>query len=125
MSDSAKQPERRNRGFSAPAAALLARGEPMVWLTGLGLDIGEADRVCLPVEDTLTMEPWQKRPTAQLLLTMYELDRKTPFFADPRYVLQRIVKRFSELSLKPVSPFELVFYLVDQENLTRRPHPPR
>jgi len=56
---------------------------------------------------------------------MYELDRKTPFFADPRYVLQRIVERFSELGLKPVSAFELEFYLIDQENLTGRPQPPR
>lgn len=68
------------RGVAMPASifALNIQGTT-VEETGLGLDIGEADRVCLPIENTLTMEPWQKRPTAQLLLTMYELDRETPF----------------------------------------------
>ena len=88
------------RGVAMPASifALNIQGTT-VEETGLGLDIGEADRVCLPIENTLTMEPWQKRPTAQLLLTMYELDRETPFFADPRVVLQNIMKRFEELGL--------------------------
>jgi phosphate transport system permease protein len=40
VSGSAKTNSRRNTGFSAPAAALLARGEPMVWLTGTGLVVG-------------------------------------------------------------------------------------
>ena len=114
------------RGVAMPASifALNIQGTT-VEETGLGLDIGEADRVCLPIENTLTMEPWQKRPTAQLLLTMYELDRETPFFADPRVVLQNIVKRFEELGLTPVAAFELEFYLIDQENLSGRPQPPK
>lgn len=114
------------RGIALPASifALNIQGTT-VEETGLGLEIGDADRICLPIPGTLNVEPWQKRPTAQLLMTMYEVDRKTPFFADPRYVLQRIVKRFSELGLKPVSAFELEFYLIDQENITGRPQPPR
>ncbi len=114
------------RGVAMPASifALNIQGTT-VEETGLGLDIGEADRVCLPIENTLTMEPWQKRPTAQLLLTMYELDRETPFFADPRVVLQNIMKRFEELGLTPVAAFELEFYLIDQENLSGRPQPPK
>ena len=114
------------RGIALPASifALNIQGTT-VEETGLGLDIGEADRVCLPIADTLTMEPWQKRPTAQLLLTMYELDRTTPFFADPRVVLQNIVKRFDELGLTPVAAFEMEFYLIDQENLAGRPQPPK
>ena len=115
-----------DRGIALPASifALNIQGTT-VEETGLGLDIGEADRVCLPIPDTLTMEPWQKRPTGQLLLTMYELDRKTPFFADPRVVLQKIVERFKELDLTPVAAFELEFYLIDQENLSGRPQPPK
>ncbi|MFN3579817.1 MAG: glutamine synthetase family protein [Pseudomonas sp.] len=114
------------KGIALPASifALNIQGTT-VEETGLGLEIGDADRVCLPIPGTLCVEPWQKRPTGQLLMTMYELDRKTPFFADPRYVLQRIVKRFSELGLTPVSAFELEFYLIDQENITGRPQPPR
>lgn len=115
-----------DRGIALPASifAMNIQGTT-VEETGLGLDIGEADRVCLPVADTLSMEPWQKRPTGQLLLTMYELDRKTPFFADPRVVLQRILARFRALGLTPVAAFELEFYLIDQENLSGRPQPPK
>jgi len=114
------------KGIALPASvfALNIQGTT-VEETGLGLEIGDADRICLPIPGTLTVEPWQKRPTGQLLMTMYELDRKTPFFADPRYVLQRIVERFKDLKLTPVSAFELEFYLIDQENITGRPQPPR
>ena len=113
-------------GIALPASifALNIQGTT-VEETGLGLDIGEADRICLPIADTLTMEPWQRRPTGQLLLTMYELDRQTPFFADPRVVLQTILRRFEALGLTPVSAFELEFYLIDQENLSGRPQPPK
>ena len=115
-----------DRGIALPASvfALNIQGTT-VEETGLGLEIGDADRICLPIPGTLCIEPWQKRPTGQLLMTMYELDRKTPFFADPRYVLQQVVERFTDLGLKPVSAFELEFYLIDQENITGRPQPPR
>ena len=62
-----------DKGIALPASifALNIQGTT-VEETGLGLDIGEADRICMPVPDTLSMEPWQKRPTAQLLMTMFE-----------------------------------------------------
>jgi glutamine synthetase len=63
--------------------------------TGLGLEIGDSDRICLPVPGTLAMEPWQARPIAQCLMSMYE-DRETPFFADPRMILKSIVRKFKE-----------------------------
>ena len=124
--DPAALPKVYEKGIALPASifALNIQGTT-VEETGLGLEIGEADRICLPVTDTLSMEPWQKRPTAQLLMTMFELDRETPFFADPRVVLQRVVERFSELGLKPVTAFELEFYLIDQENISGRPQPPK
>ena len=59
--------------------------------TGLGLDIGDSDRICLPVPGTLTMEPWQKRPIAQCLMSMYE-EPGEPFFADPRMILRSVVR---------------------------------
>ncbi len=70
------------------------------------------------------MEPWQKRPTAQLLMTMHELEGE-PFFADPREVLRQVVARFTEMELTIVAAFELEFYLIDQENVNGRPQPPR
>lgn len=115
-----------DKGVALPASifALNIQGTT-VEETGLGLEIGEADRVCFPIPGTLSMEPWQKRPTAQLLMSMYELDRETPFFADPRVVLQKVVERFTEIGLTPVTAFELEFYLIDQENLSGRPQPPK
>ncbi|MFO6270507.1 glutamine synthetase, partial [Pseudomonas aeruginosa] len=71
-----------------------------------------------------SMEPWQKRPTAQLLMTMHELEGD-PFFADPREVLRQVVARFTEMELTIVAAFELEFYLIDQENVNGRPQPPR
>src|SRR5690606_22127819 len=114
------------RGIALPASlfALHSQGTT-VEETALGMETGEADRICRPIPGTLCLEPWQKRPTGQLPMTMYELDRQTPFFADPRYVLQRVVERFAELGLTPVSAFELEFFLIDQENITGRPQPPR
>ena len=92
--------------------------------SGLGMDIGDSDRTCFPIPNTLSKEPWQKRPTAQLLMTMHERDG-SPFFADPREVLRQVVSRFDELGLTICAAFELEFYLIDQENVNGRPQPPR
>ncbi len=88
------------------------------------MDIGDSDRCCFPIPNTLSKEPWQKRPTAQLLMSMHERDGE-PFFADPREVLRRVVARFAELELTICAAFEIEFYLIDQENVNGRPQPPR
>jgi glutamine synthetase len=113
------------RGINLPASlfALDINGST-VESTGLGLDIGESDRVCFPIPGTLSFEPWQKRPTAQLLMTMNELDG-APFFADPREVLRQVVEKFDAMGLVICAAFELEFYLIDQENVNGRPQPPR
>ncbi|KUM44707.1 glutamine synthetase family protein [Pseudomonas sp. EpS/L25] len=113
------------RGINLPASlfALDINGST-VESTGLGLHIGDADRTCFPIPGTLSPEPWQKRPTAQLLMTMHELDG-SPFFADPREVLRRVVQKFDDLGLTLCAAFELEFYLIDQENVNGRPQPPR
>src|SRR5690606_21727522 len=51
------------KGINLPASlfALDINGST-VESTGLGLDIGDADRICLPIPNTLSCEPWQKRP---------------------------------------------------------------
>ncbi len=113
------------KGINLPASlfALDINGST-VESTGLGLDIGDADRICFPIPNTLCNEPWQKRPTAQLLMTMHELDGQ-PFFADPREVLRQVVAKFDEMNLRICAAFELEFYLIDQENVNGRPQPPR
>jgi glutamine synthetase len=82
--------------------------------TGLGFDEGDADRVCLPLPDSLAVVPWLGEHVAQMQVAMYEHDR-TPFFGDPRHVLEGVVARFREFGLRPVMAVELEFYLVDRE----------
>lgn len=82
--------------------------------TGLGLDQGEGDRVCFPVVGTLSRTPWQSRPCAQVLMSMYE-NNGEPFVYDPRHVLQKVLDRFSELELTPVIAVETEFYVLDRE----------
>ena len=115
-----------DKGINLPASlfALDIQG-PTVESSGLGLDIGDADRVCYPIPGTLCLEPWQRRPTAQLLMTMHEMEGAGPFFADPREVLRRVVQRFTDMGLTVCAAFELEFYLIDQENVNGRPQPPR
>ncbi len=84
--------------------------------TGLGFDEGDADRTCRPIAGTLAPVPWHDRPAAQLLMSMWEADGE-PFYADPRQVLRRVIKRFSELGLTPVVAVEMEFYLLDHQRL--------
>jgi len=79
--------------------------------TGLVWDVGDADKLCRPVSGTLVRAPWLSRPTAQLMLTMFELDGR-PAPADPRHALVRAVERFAALGLNPVMACEIEFYLV-------------
>ncbi len=93
--------------------------------TGLGFDEGDADRVCLPLPGSLSGVPWLGDHVAQMQVTMYEHDR-TPFFGDPRHVLERVLERFAPLGLKPVMAVELEFYLVDRERTPQgHAQPPR
>lgn len=82
--------------------------------TGLGLATGDGDRLCCPVPGTLMPSPWLRRGRqGQLLMTMTEADG-APFFADPRQVLDRVLKRFRDVNLTPVVAVELEFYLIDR-----------
>ncbi|WFM72575.1 glutamine synthetase family protein [Halomonas sp. CKK8] len=82
--------------------------------TGLGLSIGDSDRVCRPVAGSLMPSPWLRDARqAQLLMTMTEADG-TPFFADPRQVLARVLERFRRAGLTPVVAVEMEFSLVDR-----------
>ncbi len=127
------------RGKRAPAAdlaKLLTRGIDLpgsvyglditgatVEETGLGLSIGDADRVCLPVEGRLARVPWRPRPTAQVLMRMTGEDGG-PFFADPRAVLEGVAARFAARGLVPVAALELEFYLVAADRAPGAPPRP-
>jgi len=89
--------------------------------TGLGYDIGDEDRICRPVPGSLRAVPWQRRPMAQLLLSMEDAAGGT-FAANPREVLKRVLDRFKARGLNPVVAVELEFYLLD-ETLTAEGRP--
>jgi glutamine synthetase len=96
--------------------------------TGLGFDEGDADRICLPVPDSLAPVPWLGPEVAQMQVSMYEHDRR-PFHGDPRHVLAGVLRHLRELGLTPVMAVELEFYLVDRERtpegLAQPPRQPR
>jgi glutamine synthetase len=93
--------------------------------TGLGFDEGDADRPCLPIPDSLATVPWLGEHVAQMQVAMYDHDG-TPFFGDPRYVLEQVLGRFRQHGLTPVMAVELEFYFVDRERtLEGHAQPPR
>lgn len=83
--------------------------------TGLVWDTGDADLLCRPVPGTLARAPWLSRPTAQVMLSMYELDGR-PAPADPRHALVRSIERLQARGLKPVVAVELEFYVLDAQS---------
>jgi glutamine synthetase len=92
--------------------------------TGLIWEDGDADRPCWPIAGTLALVPWQKRPTAQLMLDMYDLDG-SPFYASPRHLLARMTQKLKDIGLTPCVALELEFYLCDADwGSENRPRPP-
>ncbi|MBV6669674.1 MULTISPECIES: glutamine synthetase family protein [Xanthomonas] len=93
--------------------------------TGLGYAIGDADRICRPIEGSLRPVPWAPRPMAQLLLAMHTPEGAL-FEVAPRAVLQRVLQGFGALGLNPVIAVELEFYLFDAiADAQGRPQTPR
>jgi glutamine synthetase len=92
--------------------------------TGLGFDEGDADRPCLPIPGSLAAVPWLGEHVAQMQVAMYDHDC-TPFFGDPRQVLEQVLGRFRQRGLTPVMAVELEFYFVDRERTAQgRAQPP-
>ena len=81
---------------------------------GLGMTIGEPDRLCVPVPGTLAPSAADPEKIAQVLLTMQEEDG-SGFPYEPRNVLNNIVQRFKTLGYRPVVALELEFYLIDPQ----------
>jgi glutamine synthetase len=80
---------------------------------GRGYSDGDPDGTAMPVPGTLVRVPWAVEPQAQVLMTLFEKPG-VPALVEPRTVLARVLKRISELKLKPVVAFELEFYLIDK-----------
>ena len=77
-----------------------------------GYDDGDPDAQCSIVAGSLAPVPWSNRPMAQALFRLYEQDG-TPFFADPRAILERSIAPLKKMGIKIVMATELEFYLLD------------
>ncbi len=100
-------------GLSFPASGFLLDSRGML-IDGLthGSDDGDPDYVCRLVPGSVVPVPWSRTPLAQGLLSMENRDG-SPYFADSRQVLRRVLGRFTELGLTPVIAVEYEFYLLD------------
>lgn len=89
---------------------------------GIALENGDPDGLCLPVPGTLCRVPWACEPTAQVLITMIDMETNEPCCFDTRNALGRLVDRFADQGLTPVVATELEFYLIDRKT-TKCGHP--
>jgi glutamine synthetase len=108
-----------NNGFSMCAGVVL--------LDGLGYTIpgfpfseadGDPDKQCRLVPGSIAPVPWSERPMAQAMFRYYEEDG-SPFFADPRAVLERALEPLYKKRLKIVMATELEFYLLRRHRARR------
>ena len=81
---------------------------------GLGQEMGEPDRSCIPVPGTLTPSAADPQSIAQVQLTMVDEDG-APFDVEPRNVLNRLWQQLRQRGLFPVVAVELEFYLLDRQ----------
>ncbi len=114
-----------NEGFTLCAGIAL--------LTGLGYTVpgfpyseadGDPDMDCRLVPGSLAPVPWSDRPMAQAMFRFVEEDG-SPFFADPRTVLERALQPLYKRHLKVVMATELEFYLLDANSSSPAPGTPR
>ena len=109
--------------FPASVFAMDVSGETMEE-TGLGFESGDQDIPCFPVPETLKKVPWQKQ-RGQLLLRMFETDN-SPFYGNPREVLQTVCEKLADSGLNPVVAVEMEFYLTDPKRRSgQAPQPAR
>jgi glutamine synthetase len=77
-----------------------------------GYDDGDPDAPGSVIPGSIAPVPWSTRPMAQALFRLYENDG-TPYFADPRTVLERSIAPLKKMGMKIVMATELEFYLLD------------
>ena len=77
-------------------------------------DSGDGDGWCAPDQRTLVPAPWLKRPTAQVMMSMNQVDR-SPCSYDPRYMLKGLMARLAALGFTPVMASEMEFHLLYPE----------
>lgn len=103
-------------GFAQSIFAMDIEGETIAE-TGLLWEHGDPDYHAMPDLDTLTLVPW-KENTAQVIVDAVVAGHK-PFFADPRFILKKILAQLAHAGYTAKVASELEFYLLHGD--TRRP----
>jgi glutamine synthetase len=86
--------------------------------TGVGEEIQWRDMIIKPDPGTFTVLP-HLEGTARFIGNAFGPDGQ-PLAMDPRYVLQRIIKRYHDLNFNPMVASELEFFLFNQGGETDR-----
>src|SRR5579864_1022833 len=111
-------------GMQIPRSVYLMdpRGE-MTNPFGRGFGDGDPDGTAWPIPGTICLTSGDGR--AQMLMSLRdEQGQVDP--AEPRAALERVLERFAEAKLTPVTAVELEFYLIDRErDAAGAPQPPR
>ena len=97
--------------FCAGATLLTTLGE-VVEGVPYGANDGDPDLPAELVPGSFVPVPWARKPLGQALFRIIAEDG-TPFFADPRTVLENALRPLQKMGLKPVVATELEFYLLD------------
>jgi glutamine synthetase len=122
----AEAPRLFAHGMPIPQSIYLmdARGD-MTDTFGRGFSDGDPDGTAWPLPATLS-RVWTKNgpPRAQMLMTLRDKNG-APDPGEPRAALERVLERFAEIELTPVTALELEFYLIDPARAEHRsPQPP-
>ncbi len=81
---------------------------------GHGFSDGDPDAIVRPVPGRLVRAPWAPG-LAQVLCAPQDAVTGKPLWYDPRTVLKRVVERFGDLNLTPVTAVELEFYFISPD----------
>ena len=100
-------------GFCLPGGAVLldTLGDVVDDMPYGSLD-GDPDIDAFVVPGSLAPVPWASKPSAQALFRFHLRDG-TPFFADPRCVLERAAAPLRKMGLNIIMAVELEFYLLE------------
>jgi len=103
-------------GFCMPAGTVLldTLGDTVPGIAFTASD-GDPDVFAEIVPGTLAPLSWSRRPAAQAMFRFRNADG-TPFFADPRTVLERAAAPLHKMGLTAVMAVELEFYLLDPDS---------
>jgi len=108
--------------FCGGTVMLTGLGEIVPGLPGAG--DGDPDIPCSVVPGSLAPVPWSDRPMAQGLFRMLNNDG-SPYFGDPRAIVERAMAPLRKMGLKIVMATELEFYLLDGKTDRPTPRAPR